>query len=951
MHSLSRIKLNPGLSAIVPALLAMLLPVQAATLAVSFDDTELEPNAYVNGSDGYGAYHSGHARLDNQHNAANGSWEGFALSRVNNPNTAGWSNQYAVWGDGLDHGDGGGYAVGYYSEYSVLYLGAPPPTLTLPFDSTVRGVFVNNTAYTALSMLYGDAFAKKFGGADGTDPDWLKLTVTGYDAAGTVAGTADCYLADFRFASGEQDYILSDWTWLDLASLGDRVRTLSFSIASSDVSWGFMNTPAYFALDDLQIVPTPSRLTSTLDGLRLMGANDVWNGDSVLPGFSDLGVDYGTSFTDFGGGFTFWSGFACSHVNDTITPGYGNDTAVWGDGKDRSDAGNYAVFYDAGNDAGANDRMTFVHPVLVKGFFVNNTTYAALSMLHGDSFAKKFGGATGADPDWLKLTITARGADDSPIGTKEVYLADYRSDNPSEDYILSDWTWVDLGDIGPGVQALQFTLSSSDSYISGGITYYNTPAYFAMDELRYVHTFSGPADDDNVFDAGIPGFVGEDGTGVSDGGNNVVNPLFAAWATGVAAYTPAPDVMEDWRDASRALGPVTGDKFDIVSLGDLDEDQIAAGTPPGRITLTFDAPIVDKGGADFAVFENGLIDEATSNVFAELGYVEVSSDGIHFARFPSASLCTNDVGPYDSMDARFAHNLCGRHVNAYGLSWGTPFDLGDLASHPFILAGTVSLTNITHVRIEDIPGNGSRSDAFDPPNPIRDAWLTWGSGGVDLEAIGVINSAGASRIEILIDGAGQVAPIGYPRQAVSVMHGANQTFTFTPGDAQVVRDVRIDGVSIGATNLCTFKNLDRDHTLAVTFGAPPPPTTIHGVPVAWLDARGLVGASDEERALADPDRDGILSWEEYYAGTDPLDAQSRFAILAFERDGQAVSLSWLGGTNGSLLPFSVVGAQTPTGAWSALVGDLPRAATGTNTWSGAAGANIRFIRVRVQETE
>ena len=33
-------------------------------------------------------------------------------------------------------------------------------------------------------MIYGDQFAKKFGGADGSEPDWFLLTISGQDALG-----------------------------------------------------------------------------------------------------------------------------------------------------------------------------------------------------------------------------------------------------------------------------------------------------------------------------------------------------------------------------------------------------------------------------------------------------------------------------------------------------------------------------------------------------------------------------------------------------------------------------------------------------------------------------------------------------------------------------------------------------------------------------------------------
>lgn len=61
--------------------------------------------------------------------------------------------------------------------------------------------------------------------------------------------------------------------------------------------------------------------------------------------------------------------------------------------------------------------------------------------------------------------------------------------------------------------------------------------------------------DPGKIDAGIPGFVGADGDG-RDTPNNTVNPLFVAWATGVADYSPAPGVEDPWRSPEKALGEV-----------------------------------------------------------------------------------------------------------------------------------------------------------------------------------------------------------------------------------------------------------------------------------------------------------------------------------------------------------------------------------------------------------
>ena len=256
----------------------------------------------------------------------------------------------------------------------------------------------------------------------------------------------------------------------------------------------------------------------------------------------------------------------------------------------------------------------------------------------------------------------------------------------------------------------------------------------------------------NPYDAPVPGFVGPDGDGacLADGPNNHVNPAFLGWAARVVDYTPAPPadppydtteyatrrgVAPGFDNAQTALGPVTGNTADCVSLGDLYGDQIAAGVAPGSITLGFDLPIANGPGGDLAVFENSFYSAGT---WAELAYVEVSTDGATFARFPSGSLTSDPVGPYGPVDATDIHNLAGKHVNAYGASWGTPFDLDDLADHDDVMAGLVDLMAIRYVRIVDVPGSGDFADS--DGRPIYDSWTTWGSGGFDLDAVGVLNS-------------------------------------------------------------------------------------------------------------------------------------------------------------------------------------------------------------------
>jgi hypothetical protein len=269
---------------------------------------------------------------------------------------------------------------------------------------------------------------------------------------------------------------------------------------------------------------------------------------------------------------------------------------------------------------------------------------------------------------------------------------------------------------------------------------------------------TGNADANNAIDSGVPGFVGPDGEGKcgTSAPNNYVNPEFLGWATGyqdvvitdtnTLAYA-GPDFYDnEFVDPTHALGAVTGDHFDTVSLGDLDPDMLAAGDPQGQITLTFDTPIRNGVGADLAVFENGFYSQwttgdgtVTGQIFAELAYVDVSTDGVNWLRFEGVSLTPTPSGSwaYLSMDSTDIYNLAGKHTNQNGQSWGTPFDLDNFAADPLVTSGAVDLNQIHYVRIVDIPGSGDFVDSLG--NPIYDGWVTGGSGGFDLEALGVLN--------------------------------------------------------------------------------------------------------------------------------------------------------------------------------------------------------------------
>jgi len=155
-------------------------------------------------------------------------------------------------------------------------------TVNLPAGSFVQSVKATNTATAFYSLRDGDQFARPFGkvfdedsedGAwvDAGVADWFKVTFTGFSGVGRtgdVTGQVEFFLADFRFDNSANDYIIQDWTSIDLAPLGS-ARSIGLGFTSSDTGLYGMNTPAYVALDDLTFVavPEPSTLAIAAGGL------------------------------------------------------------------------------------------------------------------------------------------------------------------------------------------------------------------------------------------------------------------------------------------------------------------------------------------------------------------------------------------------------------------------------------------------------------------------------------------------------------------------------------------------------------------------------------------------------------------------------------------------------------------------------------------------------------
>jgi hypothetical protein len=245
-----------------------------------FEELNLDPESYWNGSDRSGTFSSGLALFHNDFNPDYYSWSGWSYSNTTDTTTAGYENQYSTITGGGFAGDIPGGNFGTSSLYGPSVI-----DFTLDKAHSAEGFFVTNSTYSALSMEQGDWAAKKFGGIDGTDPDYFKLLVWGRTNNAST-DTLDFYLADFRFDEPEKDYIIETWQWVDLSSLG-KVDSLIFGLESSDVGeWG-MNTPAYFCLDDLYIHPDQAPLVAS-------PLSDV----SVAKNAVDMQIDLSSVFYD-----------------------------------------------------------------------------------------------------------------------------------------------------------------------------------------------------------------------------------------------------------------------------------------------------------------------------------------------------------------------------------------------------------------------------------------------------------------------------------------------------------------------------------------------------------------------------------------------------------------------------------------------------------------------------
>ena len=199
-----------------------------------------------------------------------------------------------------------------------------------------------------------------------------------------------------------------------------------------------------------------------------------------------------------------------------------------------------------------------------------------------------------------------------------------------------------------------------------------------------------------------------------------------AWATGVELTRGPQNITNpdgpraDFGGDTNAIGMATMDNtMDAVSLGD-----------GGSALVTFARPIRNGEGFDFAVYENAFGDGSL-----ELAFVEVSTDGQRFVRFPATCLTQSEtqLGNAGQSDPTNLNNLAGK----YRIGFGTPFDLEELSD-----STGINIDSIVYVRIIDVVGSIDPQygtyDAFG--HIINDPWPTpFESSGFDLTGVAVMH--------------------------------------------------------------------------------------------------------------------------------------------------------------------------------------------------------------------
>ena len=183
---------------------------------------------------------------------------------------------------------------------------------------------------------------------------------------------------------------------------------------------------------------------------------------------------------------------------------------------------------------------------------------------------------------------------------------------------------------------------------------------------------------------------------------------------------------------------------------------------------------------------------------------------------------------------------------------------------------------------------------------------------------------------------GAISPSG----SVEVACGYGTNFTMLPGEHWELDDVSVDGESVGATNEWQFTDVTNHHTIVMRSR---PLLATNDVPRWWLAQYGVTSNWDGA-AVDDPDTDGMHTWREYYADTDPTKSTSVLAVARVAPTADGVRLYWHGGMQATQFIESCLDLAAPQ--WLTILTNTPPTSPTNSLLVPATTNGPTFYRLR-----
>jgi hypothetical protein len=305
--------------------------------------------------------------------------------------------------------------------------------------------------------------------------------------------------------------------------------------------------------------------------------------------------------------------------------------------------------------------------------------------------------------------------------------------------------------------------------------------------------------------------------------------------------------------------------------------------------------------------QQGIYDYAT--LAKTLSFVNLTEDK-HVVAWFDYRICTLSIAS--------AYSSATPTVGAYAFPYGTPISASVVA--PLQLADPIRLDCGGWTLSGHSPTTGSTAQvSFILTNS---AVLTW-------------NWHYSFKVSAFANPGGTVAP-------ASAWYRDGSFAIITAYPADYYHFYSWLGNTNGANTSTASLSLEMVEPRTVTATFAPNLTPAHSVPEYWLAAHGWTQAF-EAAAETDADSDGMATWAEWRADTDPTNRLSLLALTALQPLSNAWSVAWIGGIlRTQILEY----AGAPAGPWSTAYTNLPPTSMTNSLLLPATGTN-RFYRIHI----